>query len=492
MSRVLVAGATGYVGGRLVPRLLDEGHEVRCLVRTPGKLERATWHDQVEVTKAEVGTVDASALAGCDVAIYLVHGIGDGDDWVQKEVRDAVHFREACEAAGVSRLVYLGGMGVDNGTLSDHLASRHAVGRALAAGSLPVCELRAAVIIGSGSASFEMLRYLVEVLPVMVTPKWVSTTSQPIAISDVLDYLLTATDVEAPLNGVFEIGGPDVVSYAQLMALYAEVAGLRRRRLIPVPVLTPRLSSHWVGLVTPVPASLARPLVDSLVNEVVVHDHTTIETLGAPKRTLREAITLALGRTRDGDVETSFTAADLQPFRPYATDPSWAGGTELEDRRSRTTTASPDAVYAALCRLGGDTGWHAGEWLWRLRGFLDLLWGGPGLRRGRRDPLTLDIGDYVDFWRVEDLRENEFLRLRAEMLLPGEAWLEWTITTKGPVTTLAQSARFKPKGLWGRVYWYGVLPFHAFVFPGLLKGVLAEAENADAQRPTTARPPHGS
>jgi hypothetical protein len=324
-----------------------------------------------------------------------------------------------------------------------------------------------------------MLRYLVEVLPIMVTPKWVSTTSQPIAISDVLDYLLRATDSQEPLTGIYEIGGPDVISYAELMALYAEVAGLRRRRLIPVPVLTPRLSSHWVGLVTPVPASLARPLVASLVNEVVVHDNRVIDVLGPPKKTLREAITLALGRTRSGDVETSFTAADLQPFRAYETDPAWAGGTELVDERTATTSSSPEAVFASLSRLGGDTGWHSGEWLWRIRGFLDLLWGGPGLRRGRRDPDHIEIGDFVDFWRVEDLTVGEHLRLRAEMLLPGEAWLEWTLSRQGTITTVVQRARFKPRGLWGRIYWYGVLPFHFFVFPGLLEGVI-EASEASA------------
>ena len=476
MSRVLVTGATGYVGGRLVPRLLADGHDVRCLVRSPGKLEHVSWRSRVDVVKGDVGTLDPDALRGCDVAVYLVHGIGDGADWVAKEVRDAEHFRRAAELAGVSRLVYLGGMGVDNPSLSEHLTSRHAVGRALAAGPIPLVELRAAVIIGSGSASFEMLRYLVEVLPVMVTPKWVSTRSQPIAISDVLRYLVKVIERDEPLQGVFEIGGPDVVSYAEMMALYAEEAGLKRRRLIPVPVLTPRLSSHWVGLVTPVPASLARPLVDSLVNEVVVNDTRTIDLLGAPERTLREAINLALGRTLSGDVPTSFTAADLQPFRPYETDPSWAGGTELVDERSVTTTASADALYRSLLRLGGDTGWHSGEWLWKIRGFLDVVWGGPGLRRGRRSASELVVGDYVDFWRVEELVPSSFVRLHAEMLLPGDAWLEWRITETDDGRRLTQRARFKPRGLWGRVYWYGVAPFHTFVFPGLLRGIVNEAE----------------
>lgn len=478
MSRILVTGATGYVGGRLVPRLLSEGHVVRCLVRSPGKLNHVAWHDQVEIIQGEVGNVPPLAMDDIDVAIYLVHGIGDGEDWAAKEVRDAENFRRSAEAGSVGRIIYLGGMGADDPSLSEHLSSRHAVGHTLAAGRIPVGELRAAVIIGSGSASFEMLRYLVEVLPVMVTPKWVTTKSQPIAISDVLDYLVGAIEAPEPLKGIYEIGGPDVVSYAEMMAIYAQVAGLKRRRLIPVPVLTPRLSSHWVGLVTPVPASLARPLVASLVNEVVVQDTRTIEALGSPKRTLREAIHLALGRTRSGDVPTSFTAADFQPFRAYETDPSWAGGTELVDVRTATSDASAEKVFAAICSLGGDTGWHSGEWLWRIRGFIDVLWGGPGIRRGRRDPVSLVTGDYVDFWRVEDLRAPEFLRLHAEMLLPGNAWLEWTVTDTPAGSAIVQRARFKPRGLLGRIYWYSVLPFHSLVFPGLLRGVIKQAHRS--------------
>ena len=479
MSRVLVTGATGYVGGRLVPRLIAEGHQVRCLVRTPEKLSHVAWRDQVELLKGAVSGPLETAMAGIDVAIYLIHGIGDGPHWAAQETRDAEHFRIAAEGARVGRIIYLGGMGRDGATLSVHLASRHAVGRTLAAGPTPVTELRAAVIIGSGSASFEMLRYLVEVLPVMVTPKWVSTRSQPIAITDVLDYLVKAVSAPEALEGIFEIGGPDVVSYSELMAIYAEEAGLHRRRLLKVPVLTPRLSSHWVGLVTPVPASLARPLVDSLVNEVIVHDSRTVDTMGAPQRSLREAIGLALGVVARNEVPTTFTGADLQPFRAYETDPSWAGGTEVCDVRVVSTTASVPQLFAAVTALGGATGWHRGEWLWRLRGLFDRAWGGPGLRRGRRHPSELHVGDHVDFWRVEALDAPTFLRLHAEMVLPGEAWLEFTITPNEAGSTLTQRARFKPRGLWGRAYWYGVSPFHRFVFPGLARGIVRDAE----QRP---------
>ena len=476
-SRVLVTGATGYVGGRLVPRLLADGHELRCLVRTPAKLAAAPWRAAVEIVAGSVDGPLEEAMEGIDVAVYLVHGIGDGRDWAAKESRDAEHFRRAGEAAGVGRIIYLGGMGVDDRSLSEHLASRHDVGRILANGTIPVTELRAAVIIGSGSASFEMLRYLVEVLPVMVTPKWVTTKSQPIAISDVVDYLATAIATTPALPGIFEIGGPDIVSYAEMMDIYAQEAGLTKRRLIPVPFLTPRLSSHWVGLVTPVPASLARPLVDSLVNEVVVRDTRTLELLGAPQRPLREAIRLALGRTSRRDVPTSFTDADLQPFRAYATDPSWAGGTELVDERHRDTTASAHDVFAAVCAVGGEKGWYSGEWLWRLRGLFDQVWGGPGLRRGRRHPSELRVGDFVDFWRVDEVEEDRFVRLHAEMRLPGEAWLEWRITTSPRGTRLTQLARFKPRGLLGRVYWYAVAPFHGLVFPGLTRGIVADAES---------------
>ena len=479
-SRVLVTGATGYVGGRLVPRLLDEGYRVRCLVRTPAKLAGATWASEVEVVPGSIDDDLGEAMREVDVAVYLVHGIGSRGDWAAKEIRDALHFRESAERAGVARIVYLGGMGRDDSRLSTHLASRHAVGRTLAAGSIPVVELRAAVIIGSGSASFEMLRYLVEVLPVMVTPRWVSTKSQPIAISDVLGYLTVVIGSPQPLTGVFEIGGPDVVTYAEMMALYAREAGLRRRRLLPVPLLTPRLSSHWVGLVTPVPASLARPLVDSLVNEVVVRDDATRRLLGPPQRSLAEAIHLALGITNSHSAPTRFTDADLQPFRSLSTDPTWAGGTELRDERVVTTRATPESVYRAVTSLGGDTGWHGGEWLWRVRGLLDLVWGGPGLRRGRRHPRDLRVGEYVDFWRVEELDEPSFVSLRAEMVLPGEAWLDFRIQRDGTLTTLTQIARFTPRGLWGRAYWYAVAPFHRFVFPGLARGVIGDAERLDA------------
>lgn len=429
-SLVLVTGASGYIGGRLVGELLAAGYRVRCLVRTPAKLDAAPWRDAVEVVAGDVEGDLAAAFDGVAAAYYLVHAIGASADWVERDRRGAANFRDAAAAAGVARIVYLGGLGEErpaDRALSAHLASRHDVGRELAAGPVPVTELRAAVIIGSGSASFEMLRYLVEVLPVMVTPRWVETRCQPIAVRDVLRYLVQVLEVPDTAGEVLEIGGPDVLTYRRMMAIYAEEAGLRRRRVVPVPVLSPRLSSWWVGLVTPLPRSLARPLVDSLVNEVVVHDDRILRLCPGPLLSYRTAVRLALGRIRAGEVATSWAGAELggrSHADPMPTDPNWSGGTVLTDRRSTVVAAAPAEVYAVISAIGGTHGWYAGERLWALRGFLDKLVGGPGMRRGRRDPVDLRVGDALDFWRVEALEPGHLLRLRAEMRLPGDAWLE--------------------------------------------------------------------
>jgi uncharacterized protein YbjT (DUF2867 family) len=446
---------------------------VRCLARTPAKLDAAVWRPAVEVALGDVGGDLSAAMDGVDVAVYLVHSIGQGDGWAAREVADAANFAAAATAAGVRRIVYLGGLGRDGDALSRHLQSRHEVGRVLAAAGPEVLELRAGVIIGSGSASFEMLRYLVEVLPVMVTPRWVETKCQPIAIADVVQLLAGAVLSETETGGIYEVGGPDVVSYAEMMALYAEVAGLARRRLVRVPLLTPRLSSHWVGLVTPVPVPLARELVESLVNEVVVQGRSATAAFSVEPMPLREAIARALAVTREGNAPTSFVDADLVLFRPTATDPDWSGGTVLKDVRTGWAAAPPDQVFAALAQIGGEKGWYSGEWLWWARGVLDQLVGGPGLRRGRRP--VLRTGDALDFWRVEELVPGARLRLHAEMRLPGEAWLGWELEAEGGGTKVTQSATFRPRGLWGRLYWLGVAPFHRFVFPGMLAGIIADA-----------------
>jgi uncharacterized protein YbjT (DUF2867 family) len=477
--KVLVTGASGYVGGRLVPALLAAGCDVRCLVRTPSKLDHAPWLERAEVVAGSVGDDVAEALRGIDAAVYLVHSIGQGTDWASTEETDALNFARCAAEADVRRIVYLGGLGSDTDTLSVHLRSRHAVGRALASCGAEVVELRAGVVIGAGSASFEMLRYLVDVLPIMVTPRWVTTRCQPIAISDILEMLVQAVTDNDISAGVYEVGGPDIVTYAEMMALYAKVAGLPRRRLIKVPVLTPGLSSLWVGLVTPVPVRLARELVESLVNEVVVTDGRAARTFSNKPMGLAGAIGRSLAATRSGGVPSSFTGPELAYFGTAATDPAWSGGTTLIDSRTAITSADPDEVFSIVLSVGGDRGWYASRHLWRIRGALDQLVGGPGLRRGRRDAVRLAVGDPVDFWRVEAVIPDRQLRLHAEMRLPGEAWLTWDLSpAEGSGTRITQTAVFRPRGLLGRVYWLAVAPFHRLVFPGLLSGIVADSESA--------------
>jgi uncharacterized protein YbjT (DUF2867 family) len=472
--RVLVAGASGYIGRRLVGELIARGVRVRCLARTPEKLEVEPWRADVEVVRGDI--LDRASLARAfhdvDAAYYLIHAIGSGVDWQQRDRRAAENFRDAAADAGVAQIVYLGGLGDDaGGALSPHLASRHEVGRVLAAGPVPVTELRAAVVIGSGSASFEMLRHLVDVLPVMTTPRWVETRVQPIAVRDVLVYLAGVLGNTDARGKVFEIGGADVVTYRKMMDAYAQAAGLRKRVIVPVPVLSPRLSSLWVGLVTPIPADLARPLIDSLVNEVVVREHAIDDVVPHHAIGCREAIELALQKVGQLD-ERVWTPAD-----PVASDPEWAGATILSDRQVVQTTATPEALYRGICALGGDRGWLVNDWLWHLRGALDRVVGGVGMRRGRRHPTELRVGDVVDFWRVEALEAPRLLRLRAEMRLPGDAWLEWSIEAgrAEPGATLVQRAVFRPRGLFGRAYWYAVAPFHRFIFGPLARRIAARA-----------------
>ena len=497
---VLVRGATGYIGRRLVEELVDAGHAVRCLARTPAKLDDERWRSTVDVVRGDVGDAEslAAAFEGIDTAYFLVHSIGTEPGWEEQDHRCALNVAAAAQAAGTQRIIYLGGLGDETaGDLSPHLASRHEVGRALASGSVGTTELRAAVVIGSGSASFEMLRHLVEVLPVMVTPKWVDTRCQPIAVRDVLHHLAAALEDDAPGNRVVEIGGPDVLTYREMMQIFAEEAGLRRRRVIPVPVLSPSLSSRWIRLVTPLPVDLARPLVDSLVNEVIVNDPTASSAVmggdGTPYRSMsyRDAVRAALRRVADLNVATTWADAELygrSPADPLPNDPDWAGGTLLEDRKQVTIAASPEDAFAIVEGIGGERGWFASGWMWHARGLLDQLAGGIGMRRGRRHPDHLRVGDALDFWRVELLERPRRLRLRAEMLLPGEAWLEWNIEP-GPTAdscTLEQVARFVPRGLWGRAYWYAVLPFHGFVFGPMTVGIKQRAEQRAAEAVTGA------
>jgi uncharacterized protein YbjT (DUF2867 family) len=495
---VLVTGASGYVGGRLVTVLLEHGYRVRCLVRTPSKLRSAPWRDSVEIVQGDVGGDLSTVMDGVEAAYYLVHSIGSSAEWAEHDRAVAENFRRAAEVAGVQRIVYLGGLGDHtSGRLSEHLASRQEVGAELAKGSVPVVELRAAVVIGSGSASFEMLRYLVEVLPAMVTPRWVDTKCQPVAVRDVLHFLVES--LTADVTGrVLDVGGPEVLTYRQMMAQYAEVAGLRRRIVVPVPLLTPGLSSRWIGLVTPIPPMLARPLIESLVNDVVVTGEAAADVMPLEQLSYRQAVELALGRAIRGEVPTSWAQAELggrPPAEPQPTDPAWSGGTVNLDRRRRHVAASPDALFDVVCSIGGRRGWYVGDWLWSLRGMLDSLVGGVGMRRGRLHPSRLAVGDPLDFWRVEALVPGSLLRLRAEMRLPGDAWLQWQIEPDGAGATITQTARFHPRGLLGRLYWIAVAPFHRFVFPGLLAGICADAERVHSsgggQRLATPEPPGG-
>jgi uncharacterized protein YbjT (DUF2867 family) len=485
--RCLVTGATGYIGGRLVPELLAAGYTVRCMARDPGKLADRPWSDDIEVAKADVSDAAAlgQALADCDVAYYLIHSLGTGSSFEQRDRDAARAFADAAREAGVTRIVYLGGMiSGQEGDLSPHLRSRAEVGDILLDSGVPTAALQAAVIIGSGSASFEMLRYLTERLPAMITPKWVTTRIQPIAVRDVLRYLVGAATLPADVNRRFDIGGPDVLTYADMMRRYAAVAKLPPRLLVSVPVLTPSLSSHWVGLVTPVPSGLARPLVESLRVEVVAAEHDIAQYIPDPPEgllPLDRAIELALTHTREGDVSTRWSSASIPgaPSDPLPSDPEWAGGSLYVDERTSVVDAPPEALWRVIEGIGGASGWYSFDAAWAVRGVMDRLVGGVGLRRGRRDPVHLRPGDALDFWRVEAIVPGELLRLRAEMKLPGLAWLELHVGRDDDGRTrYRQRAIFQPHGLTGHAYWRSISPFHGIVFGGMLRNITAAAEKA--------------
>ncbi|MGX1267716.1 SDR family oxidoreductase [Streptomyces phaeoluteigriseus] len=492
--RCLVTGATGYIGGRLVPELLAAGHRVRCLARSPERLRDHPWAGEAEVVRGDVtdGASVAEAMRDVDVAYYLVHALGTGRHFEETDRRAARIFGERARAAGVRRIVYLGGLvpaGVPERELSPHLRSRTEVGRILLDSGVPATVLRAAVVIGSGSASFEMLRYLTERLPVMVTPSWVHTRIQPVAVRDVLRILVGSARMPEDVNRAFDVGGPEVLTYRDMMIRYAAVAGLPRRLILPVPVLTPRLSSHWVGLVTPVPASIARPLAESLRHEVVCREHDIARYVPDPPGHplgFDEAVRLALRRVRDAQVLTRWSSASLPgaPSDPLPTDPDWAGGSLYTDHRELTVNAGREALWRVIEGIGGDNGWYSFPLAWAVRGWLDRLVGGVGLRRGRRDAARLRVGDSLDFWRVEEIEPGHLLRLRAEMRLPGLAWLEmFAETDEAGRTRYRQRALFHPHGLLGQAYWWGVSPFHAVVFGGMARNI-ARAAAAEPHRVT--------
>lgn len=479
---IFLTGSTGYVGGRLAPRLLAAGYSIRCLVRSPRKLEDQPWAQRPEVALVTGDAADEDGLVaelrGCRVAFYLIHSmVAAGSEYATRDLRLATSFAKAARRAGIERIIYLGGLGETGDDLSEHLSSRRDVEQALASSGVPVTILRAAIIIGSGSASFEILRYLVERLPVMVTPRWVDTECQPIAIDNVLGYLVGCLEAVETKGRTFDIGGPDVMSYREMMHTMARVRGLRRRLIFPVPVLTPGLSSRWIHFVTPLSKEIARPLAEGLRNRVVCRDDAILDIVPQRRIGVQEAIERALGNVAKGAVETSWSDAG-----PLPSDPDWAGGTTFVDRRERLVEASAERVFWAVCRIGGGNGWYAADFLWRLRGFMDQIVGGPGLRRGRRDPERLGYGDALDFWRVTGILQDRQLTLRAEMKLPGEALLAFDLEAEGENRTrLIQTARFQPRGLLGLLYWLVVLPFHGIVFRGMLAGIQRAAEESDGR-----------
>ena len=470
-----------------MPELLAAGYPVRCMAREPGKLSDRPWSGDIEIATANAleSRGVQRALENVDVAYYLIHSLGTGGSFEQRDRDAAATFATAALSAGVRRIVYLGGIiSGDGGGLSPHLRSRAEVGDILLGSGVPAAALQAAVIIGSGSASFEMLRYLTERLPVMVTPEWVETRIQPIAVHDVLRYLVGCAALPPGVSRRFDIGGPDVLTYAGMMRRYSEVAGLRPRVLLPVPLLTPRLSSLWVGLVTPVPAGLARPLVESLRNEVVCSERDISSYVPDPPDGLLpvdRAIALALRHTREGAVSTRWSSAATPgaPSDPLPSDPSWAGGSLYVDARISAVRASPAALWRVIEGIGGETGWYSFPAAWAVRGLLDRLAGGVGLRRGRRDPRHLLAGDALDFWRVEAITPGSLLRLRAQMKLPGLAWLEMAVgRDHDGLTTYSQRAIFQPRGLAGHAYWRSISPFHGAVFGAMLRNITAAAERA--------------
>ena len=482
---VLVTGATGYIGGRLVPRLIQEEHRVRVLVRSKGRVRSRSWFDKVEVAVGDA--LDAQSLSqamvGVDCAYYLIHSMGSGTAFRDLDIAAARNFAQAAKEANVRRIIYLGGLGKSDAHLSPHLRSRQETGRTLRESGVPVTEFRAAVVVGSGSVSFEMIRYLVERLPVMVCPRWIYSHIQPIAISDLLDYLTAALTTAESMDKTIEIGGQEVTTYRGMMLGYAKARGLKRL-LFPVPVLTPRLSSYWVHWVTPIPARISGTLIEGLRNEVIVTNDLA-RTLFPQIQPLSytAAIQNVVEDLNEGRAETAWSDASGLTAGPDSSIRMEMREGMVFERRKRRVDAPAEEVYRVIAGIGGARGWYHANWLWRMRGMTDRLLGGAGLRRGRRHPDDLRVGDSLDFWRVEAVEQGHLLRLRAEMKLPGHAWLQYEVReNKGEATLVEQTAAFLPKGLAGLVYWYALYPIHAWIFSGLVKEIGRRSESLARDR----------
>lgn len=491
MKPILVTGATGYIGGRLVPRLLTAGHRVRVLVRDRRRLEGRPWLEQVDI--AEGDALDpvslAAALEGTSAAYYLIHGMQGGAGYVERDLVAARNFALEAEKAGLERILYLGELADPSAGLSPYLHSRRETGTILKNGRVPVTEFRAGMVIGSGSVLFEMVRYLAERQPAFICPKWWFTRAQPVAIRDVLSYLLAALETPASLGQTIEIGGASRLTYAEMLLGYARQRGLKRL-LIPTPFHAPRLSAYWVHMVTPVHWRVVLPLIEGLHAESLVNDDLArrlfpqVEPLD-----FDTAVRLALGRVESDDVETSWMDAmvvsqgDTRPVTLTVSE-----GMMLETRRL-ALDLPPAPVFRAYTGLGGERGWLYLNWSWVIRGWADKLFGGVGLRRGRRHPDELRPGEALDFWRVESVEPERLLRLRAEMKVPGRAWLEFrSIPQADGKTLLTQTAYFAPRGVAGFLYWYSLYPIHGFIFSGMIRRIAERAQELAGQNPAPGKP----